>query len=73
MADETPAAADEKCVACEIGWNILLVLGVAAIAFIAADVFTQGKATEWIAGRLGQTKLASVIPMRGAEDGQDAG
>lgn len=57
---------DENCVPCRVAWNVLLVLGVAAVAFIAADVFTQGKATEWAAGLFGKSPLASVIPLRPA-------
>lgn len=70
MTDKTDS--DEKCVPCEIAWNILLVLGVAAIAFMAADIFTQGQATKWVVARFESGPLASVLPIRGNVDDADA-
>ena len=69
MADETT---DDKCLACEIVWYALIGLGVAAVAFMAADIFTQGQATEWAAGLFSKVKpLASVTPIReGDGDGE---
>ncbi len=73
MADETPPQ-DDKCVPCDIAWTALIVFGVLTIAFIAADVFTQGKATEVVASAFSKMrpKLAVVQPIRSGDE-QDAG
>ena len=73
MTDETKPE-EGRCVACDIGWYVLVALGALGVAFMAWDVFTNGQATE-IASRLFSRvspKLAVVQPIRGGDE-QDAG
>lgn len=74
MADQETPAAPDKCVACDIGFNILMALGVAFIAFMAWDVISGGKATEYATGlfRKVAPQLATVTPLRNADE-SDAG
>ena len=74
MADETSTDQPAKCLACEIAWYTLISLGVAAIAFMAWDVLSQGQATETVTKLFARAapKLAAVQPIRGNDDA-DAG
>lgn len=70
---ETPEQASD-CKACDIAFNALMVLGVAAVAFLAWDTLSNGKATE-LAGRLlskARPALAQVIPFNGQDEADDA-
>lgn len=74
MTDKPEDEGPERCVACDIAFNVLMVLGVAFVAFMAWDTLSQGRATEIVTGafrRMGP-KLAVVQPIRG-QDEPDAG
>ena len=74
MAEQTEKPGRD-CVACDIAWNVLMVLGVAFIAFLAWDTLSDGKATE-LAGKLaGRLKpgLALVVPIRDEPSSDEAG
>jgi len=73
MTEQT-STDDERCLPCTIVWNVLLAVGVGVVAFLAADVFTNGKATELLVGVFDRARpaLAQVIPMKGAEADSDA-
>lgn len=60
---ETPEEARD-CKACDVAFNVLMVLGVAAVAFLAWDTLSNGKATELAGNLLARAKpaLAQVIP-----------
>lgn len=75
MADETDPAGKD-CKACDIAFNFLMVLGVAAVAFLAWDTMSGGKGTEMLSSLFAKARpaLAQVIPMDGgAADDADAG
>jgi hypothetical protein len=60
MADEKD---EDRCVPCDIIWNLGMAIGVACIAFIAWDVFSGGDATRFAARLFGKVspKLAAVV------------
>lgn len=74
MAEETTdGAAGKDCKACDIAFNVLMVLGVAAVAFLAWDTMSGGKGTEFLTSLFERARpaLAQVIPFEGAS-GDDA-
>ena len=68
MADEKD---EDRCVPCDIIWNLGMALGVAVIAFIAWDVFSGGDATRLASRLFGKVspKLAAVVSITEDEPG----
>lgn len=76
MTDEAKPPGEDKCVACDIGFAVLMAAGVAFIAFMAWDVLSGGKATEQLTGlfRKVAPQLATVHPLReNRDDAADSG
>jgi len=67
MADDK---AEESYALYDAVYITLAVLAAAGVALIAADVFTQGAVSEWLAARV-RPKLAAVIPIKPAEGESD--
>jgi hypothetical protein len=70
MADEKKT--DERCVPCEWGFNILMALGVVAVAFLAWDAMSDGAATRWLEGLIGKVGPQLTL-IRGGGGDEDEG
>ena len=72
MTDETKP--DERCVACDVVWNILIAAAAVTFGLIALDYMTDGKVTDMLTSAFKQVRphLAAVIPLPVEDAGSDA-
>jgi len=75
MADDQDAPASGECRICDAVWATVAILGALAVAFMAFDVFSNGKLTEFIGARvqprLAELKLLPAVTDEGVPDDGD--